>query len=1324
MTRSIKIDQVAEALSTVPGVQVEMLSAVPSGAQDITSATFADIDSNLSNTFNASVSASYFITFTMSMWGSGSAGLGVQRLVFDAGTGDEQIIGEDDIRWGINFDASMISALDTVFKTVTAAVNLTAGSHTLKVQWRTDGTLTANVDAPYNSFVVNAVAVTGSGAGGTIATAMTMTDPVTLAAISTDYLIATADINAIDGEAININYTGNVKDGGTDIISWYTLVIKVDGVDYNATVYSRKEGSVGVAKRFNASFSETIIGLVAGEHTIAIYARTESSHADFTGILENNDATIIQYRGGLVPIQQDGVDKIATPRALNFVGAGMVTDVEGIATIELNSAITAIGDTIVISDGAPNTQIDVTTAYTKIMPEDEASMPFITSVSGIYEAQFTLDFLGSTGDAASGKFKVVFDLGESNEQTIGDSELWQSRAATDSYSSPVFSALLTLSAGAHTVTAYCKATEGDDIRIIALYPVQPPILILRAVTGSGAGGVLVDEATKSSSQAISVGTETKITGLDLAFDTQDETVEISYEINTSSGSATLNTRMLYIRVDGGSWEALTFEYGSYGCQFMGTHNKDLTSGSHTVEFGFECDEVTTTVYGGDTAIFGYYPTSKVWVSRFRGGLVPIRKDGATVIDKPAALNFIGSNISISSAGGTANIDINFDNLAAGAQTVSATIPSDYTLTSSWADTGHSVDFTAVEGETVLLSFLGRFSRDAADVNPSLGYVLDSDSVVTLASEWLPSTDTTEAVCAFFPVTGLSIGGHTIKLQAVASVGSGFLKGHTSLTPSQLSVTQFRGGFVQPDNVPYFERDASDESLINTIQAPGASGQFSLVLNNGVRYTAPTTISCDLDTTGEGGRDNSEGAVTATLYNIFAVNDTVTDGQFALVASKATSEDGPPDHQTAFRYMWTIHVDTIGPTVIGLFTQAGDWYFSNSHTDAINHFFDAGVTTVTANTWYDLDTVTGPVVTALGDIVPLAIADKIQFNGFLDLDVDASGQTVQFGIAGGNPPASSASDSGITVLAAKSPASGEDEDAGIFDIPIIDGGMSYAWRSFSTSGTPTVEVDLWVRGYRNALYPGNRAGAQLQTKYVPDTKSLKGTWVTGTTVDFSSRPGQPSTVLQTFSDGLQRTASGTLNWDDSNNVADLGWDEAGSQAAGDKMIYFYEVPSAADNMVLTIRASDNPTSVGPTGYTKWKLVYASFRESGALWNVRQIGNRFEHTQRLLSSKTATFAKETLALGSYIPESAGEMLVKVYVQVNSSGWAKIRLHIYGDTLYFSDLTSGLPWSVAEDRGAIPTPGTPKQIEWEGIAGLGGNINSALCRCNGWIDEWIDP
>lgn len=155
------------------------------------------------------------------------------------------------------------------------------------------------------------------------------------------------------------------------------------------------------------------------------------------------------------------------------------------------------------------------------------------------------------------------------------------------------------------------------------------------------------------------------------------------------------------------------------------------------------------------------------------------------------------------------------------------------------------------------------------------------------------------------------------------------------------------------------------------------------------------------------------------------------------------------------------------------------------------------------------------------------------------------------------------------------------------------------------------------------------------------KTPQGTWVDGTSIDFASRPGQPSTNRLLLSDNKLRSFSGTLAWRHSNLVLDLGWDEENSHTGGDKWIWWYIVPRSDNDKLLTVVASDNPPSSGPAGRSPFKVCWVDYRLSGNMLKLRQTGNRFDHTYRDVYADydvSDESAYSSFALNNFVPETA--------------------------------------------------------------------------------------
>jgi hypothetical protein len=269
-----------------------------------------------------------------------------------------------------------------------------------------------------------------------------------------------------------------------------------------------------------------------------------------------------------------------------------------------------------------------------------------------------------------------------------------------------------------------------------------------------------------------------------------------------------------------------------------------------------------------------------------------------------------------------------------------------------------------------------------------------------------------------------------------------------------------------------------------------------------------------------------------------------------------------------------------------------------------------------------------------------------------------------------------------------------------------------WANRNTSGSELTVVG----GSFIAFAIPSVADSQLQA----DTKQPQGEWKTTSTVDFYARSSQPTTVRLTLQDGKQRYFTGTLNWAISNGVADLGYDEAGSQGNA-KWLYFYAVPDSADDQLLTIRASDNPPSTGPAGYTDYRCVWKTYIDgSGNLIRIIQVDNGFYYAGAIIAINNSSFAayawrSEDISL--IIPVGASYIM----------GYMRL-LTASGQTAYFQvgpDGSNGTAitqaGSAAWDTGPLQCPILSAQTIYSRVvlqAGSG-DLTTASAHITGWLD-----
>ena len=258
---------------------------------------------------------------------------------------------------------------------------------------------------------------------------------------------------------------------------------------------------------------------------------------------------------------------------------------------------------------------------------------------------------------------------------------------------------------------------------------------------------------------------------------------------------------------------------------------------------------------------------------------------------------------------------------------------------------------------------------------------------------------------------------------------------------------------------------------------------------------------------------------------------------------------------------------------------------------------------------------------------------------------------------------------------------------------------------------------------------------------PDTRSPKGTWASGTTVDFAARPGQPDSIRLTLQDGKQREMIADT-WDVANGVADWGYDEAGSQG-NDRWLYFYAVPKSGDDNYLVVRASDNPPSTGPAGYSLWKLVWITYMGTAVLRRVLQCGNQFLWDRRyniIASSNVAPFAftaydlalPATGADGPYVPPTAGlvQLVMAMWHATTAVDRWDLEMSYDGtnvlDSMSVADPASGNHTGHQDRTILVPVDAANDARLYLRLVrnyGSSANVNFLAARIMSWVDSWID-
>lgn len=180
-----------------------------------------------------------------------------------------------------------------------------------------------------------------------------------------------------------------------------------------------------------------------------------------------------------------------------------------------------------------------------------------------------------------------------------------------------------LSAGSHTITAEVQTTAGSATLYAdiggTLNDTMARLEVIQFRGGYSTTGVSIISATKNSDQIIGASTTvtTVITDLSITFTVGAEGIaEVKWLIETA-GDATLHTRQLSLRIDGGAWLSISGTTKQYWHQFAGEYiYPALSAGSHTVDFGHKSDTVGVTIMGGGTALFDQSPKSYAWVKTY------------------------------------------------------------------------------------------------------------------------------------------------------------------------------------------------------------------------------------------------------------------------------------------------------------------------------------------------------------------------------------------------------------------------------------------------------------------------------------------------------------------------------------------------------------------------------------------------------------------------------------------------------------------------------------------------------------------------------------
>jgi hypothetical protein len=235
----------------------------------------------------------------------------------------------------------------------------------------------------------------------------------------------------------------------------------LDGVEVGQT-FLDQESSVGWFLPFQRHFPLEIA--TTGEHTLEVYVRTATGQQ--WDIKTGATVFVHQTRGGLVPVQQDSVGVIDTPRALNFLNADVVATVSGVANITLPTDIQGI-EVVSYTMPSPVTISDTSwadvTGVTKTFTVGEGE-----TVKALFKATWREN---DTGSLALMRLRFAID-------GVGDTDSQQAYQV-DVNNTAAFAQLehyfTNLTAGSHTIqlegkvnsdAAQLDSTPGGEVGIL------------------------------------------------------------------------------------------------------------------------------------------------------------------------------------------------------------------------------------------------------------------------------------------------------------------------------------------------------------------------------------------------------------------------------------------------------------------------------------------------------------------------------------------------------------------------------------------------------------------------------------------------------------------------------------------------------------------------------------------------------------------------------------------------------------------------------------------------------------------------------------------
>jgi hypothetical protein len=600
---------------------------------------------------------------------------------------------------------------------------------------------------------------------------------------------------------------------------------------------------------------------------------------------------------------------------------------------QVADAFTSVpGEQTLIYNEVPSVLSDLGSASVVDIP-NLAEVEFFVAVGGLKRLDFNLSIHtpSATGSRTQTDYSAVIDSGGFNgftEQTIQEVPgPWRIETAHSTAINLITqqhaSAVVTLEAGTHRIKFQYETISGNTPRIDTATPFQ---VWMSSVTGSGASGTidaefLFDDGTDHGSIGSSWTQIKNAAGagsnVEVSVTVQEgERVLITSKVQCyNSSTATINLGVGFDGADPVDPYYHTFSEGNppnnrvVPLVYL---SPALSQGTHTIGLFAKTGAGSLTVRGVASV------ETVLQATIFRGGLVPIKQDDVSVLDTPRAINAVGPGLQATNVGGQVNLAVN--SAAEGIEVTKTSVTNGPTEIPTAAETVlESLDVTVVEGETVLVSFVGTARCDTGGQNCYTHVRLrDGGLTGTLLSDMVlqpfNSGSDNQNASFTYPAVGLSAGTHN--LVVTFDSNNTFLQAYYH----QLAATQYRGGYVVPENVPQLAYNSA--SVVDAVAATGAASRLWLLLSDGKRYYADGTQTIDLTASGLGGLDTGTEA-SSTWYYGYAV-PSATSGVFDVVASVTDPDSGGPTGYDAWRWLGAIRNNSSSDIV--RFTQVGDWFY--------------------------------------------------------------------------------------------------------------------------------------------------------------------------------------------------------------------------------------------------------------------------------------------------------------------------------------------------------------------------------------------------------------